>query len=593
MPLAVACWVNLGTSMEYKNRTDHLSQFLGGNAFEEKLLKVLLENSSEGVALVDWRGNMRRINRAFSRMTCRPHEDLEGKNIARLFPEPADRVLLDEIVETLWQDGYWSGSVHPKCVGRQENLEKFLKISAILPSQGKVRFFLCQLSDTRLLDKNDESVRDNAKDPLTQLATRALFLDRLEQAIAGAKRHNHSLGVLILDLDRFRLINDSLGTQLGDEMLKEVAVRLTRCLRTSDSVARIGADEFGLLLTDIDEGTGAVRNSGFVARKIYEALAEPTRLGFQDVEISVAIGITLFPQDATEAASLLKNAETALDHARRRGRNNYQFFSADMAEAARQRFALESSLRHALEGDELRLYYQPQVDLKTGHVFGAEALIRWIHPERGMVSPAEFIPVAEETGLILPIGEWVIRTACQQIAQWQSMDLPPIRVGVNLSALQFQRQNLVFIIKDALMQTGVEPSLLDLEITESAIMEDVEKAVKMLGEISELGVHLSIDDFGTGYSSLSQLRHFPFKTLKIDRSFVSSITENSGDKAIVNAIIAMAHSLDQKVIVEGLETEEQLAILRALNCNQMQGFLFSAPVPAAELTKMLREGKRL
>lgn len=579
--------------MDTKNRPDPLSQLLGGSVFEAKLLKVLLENSREGVALVDWRGNVRRINRAFSRMTHTPHERLEGKNIVRLFPESADKVLLDEIVETLWQDGYWSGSVHPKGMGKQDQFEKFLKISAILPSQGKVRFFLCQLSDTRYQDQSDEAVYDKAKDPLTQLATRSLFIDRLEQAIAGAKRYNHSLGVLILDLDRFRLINDSLGTQLGDEMLKEVAVRLTRCLRTSDSVARIGSDEFGMLLTDIDEGTGAVRNSGFVARKIYEALAEPTKLGSQDVEISAAIGITLFPQDAENAISLLKNAETALDHARRRGRNNYQFFSAEMAEAARQRFALELSLRHALEGDELRLYYQPQVDLKTGLVFGAEALIRWIHPEKGVISPADFIPVAEETGLIIPIGEWVIRTACKQIAQWKSMDLPPIRVGVNLSALQFQRQNLVFIIKDALMQSGVEPSSLDLEITESAIMEDVERAVKILKEISDLGVHLSIDDFGTGYSSLSQLRHFPFKTLKIDRSFVTSITENSGDKAIVNAIIAMAHSLDQKVIVEGLETEEQLVILRALNCNQMQGFLFSAAVPADELTRMLREGKRL
>ncbi|MBF0109149.1 MAG: EAL domain-containing protein [Magnetococcales bacterium] len=573
---------------------DNLAEFLDGRSFEVTLLKVLLENSREGVALIDWRGNIRRINRAFSRMVQQPHETLEGKNVLRLFPHGEDRALVEEIVETLWQDGYWSGSMRPWLNNQEKkSQELFLKISAILPANGRVRFFLCQLSETQAVGQPSAAIIDTGRDPLTNLASRSLFVDRLEQAISGAKRHNRSLGVLILDLDRFKLVNDSLGPVLGDEMLKIVALRLTHCLRTSDSVARIGADEFGMLLTDIDEGTGAVRNSGFVARKIYDALAKPALLGTQEVELSAAIGITLFPQDAQQADILMKNAETALDHARRRGRNNYQFFSSEMAETARKRFALESQLRHAMDHDELRLFYQPQVDLQTGRVMGAEALIRWFHPERGMISPADFIPIAEETGLIVPIGEWVIRTACRQIADWKAMGLPSIRVGVNLSALQFQRQNLIGIIQDALRETGIDPSTLDLEITESAIMDDVAKAVKTLARISELGVHLSIDDFGTGYSSLSQLRHFPFKTLKIDRSFVRFITENAGDKAIVNAIIAMAHSLDQNVIVEGLETEGQLAILRALNCNQMQGFLFSAPVPPDELTQMLRDGKCL
>ncbi|MBF0145509.1 MAG: EAL domain-containing protein [Magnetococcales bacterium] len=579
--------------MNSKERTDNLVEFLNGRTSEARLLDVLLENSREGVALVDWRGNIRRINRAFARMMHQPHETLEGKNIVRLISHSEDRALLEEIVETLWQDGYWSGNIRPWLAQDSKNTEMFLKISAILPSNGKIRFFLCQLSEIRILRSSVVQTMEQARDPLTNLATRSLFVDRLEQAISGAKRHRRSLGVLILDLDRFKLINDSLGHELGDEMLRIVAARLIQCLRTSDSVARIGFDEFGMLLTDIDEGTGAIRNSGFVARKIYDALARPAILGSQEVELSVAIGITLFPQDAQDSETLLKNAETALDHARRRGRNNYQFFSAEMAETARKRFAMESSLRHAMERDELKLYYQPQVDLGSGQVMGAEALIRWFHPEKGMISPADFIPIAEETGLIVPIGEWVIRTACRQIAAWKVMNLPAIRVGVNLSPLQFQRQDVVGIIKDVLQETGIDPASLDLEITESAIMEDVEKAIRILASISALGVHLSIDDFGTGYSSLSQLRHFPFKTLKIDRSFVRFITENNGDKAIVNAIIAMAHSLDQNVIVEGLETEGQLAVLRALNCNQMQGFLFSAAVPPEELTQMLREGRRL
>lgn len=579
--------------MNTKGPANDLTQFLNGRSFEAVLLKVLLENSREGVALVDWRGNIRRINRAFARMTHTPHENLEGKNIIRMFPDNHDRGMLDEILEILWQDGYWSGSFAPQFPGEVIHTKLFLKVSAILPANGKVRYFLCQLSESQAIDKHGDHPGEQSRDTLTQLASRPLFVDRLEQAIAVGKRHNHSLGVLILDLDRFKLINDSLGLELGDAMLKEVAERLTHCLRTSDSVARIGSDEFGMILTDIDEGTGAIRNSGFVARKIYEALAEPAWLGSQEVELSAAIGITLFPQDATTAETLLKCAETALDHARRRGRNNYQFFSSEMAETARKRFALETNLRHAQEKGELRLYYQPQVDLATGRVFGAEALIRWFHPEKGLISPAEFIPIAEETGLIISIGEWVIRTACRQIAQWKAMELPPIRIGVNLSALQFQRQNLVAVIRDALQETEIDPACLDLEITESAIMEDVKKTITMLAEISALGVHLSIDDFGTGYSSLSQLRNFPFKTLKIDQSFIRSIVDNDGDKAIVNAIIAMAHSLDQKVIVEGLETRGQLAIMKSLNCNHMQGFLFSAAVPADELTQMLRDGKTL
>ncbi|MBF0446347.1 MAG: EAL domain-containing protein, partial [Magnetococcales bacterium] len=287
---------------------------------------------------------------------------------------------------------------------------------------------------------------------------------------------------------------------------------------------------------------------------------------------------------------LLNNAKTALTHARQGSRNNYQFFSHKMADVARRRFALESSLREAVVSEQLHLYYQPQLDLKTGQIIGAEALLRWIHPEQGIISPAEFIPVAEETGLILPIGDWVIRTACRQMAIWRDMGLRSIRVGVNLSAVQFQRQDIEQVVRESLDETGIDPGDLDLEITESAIMDDVKKAVLILNRIGDMGVKLSIDDFGTGYSSLSQLRHFPFKTLKIDRSFVNSIAIDKGDKAIVNAIIAMAHSLNQTVIVEGVETVAQLKIMQDLSCNEMQGFLFSAPIQVDKFTEMLKNG---
>ncbi|MBF0160493.1 MAG: EAL domain-containing protein, partial [Magnetococcales bacterium] len=430
-------------------------------------------------------------------------------------------------------------------------------------------------------------------DPLTGLPNRLLFEDRLARSITQARRHGNSIGVMFLDLDRFQMINESLGYTMGNKLLKVVSERLANCLRTSDSVARIGADEFGLLLSDLDEGAGPIRNLSFVARKTYDALMEPVLLGSQEVAISATMGITLYPQDGDSVSELMKNASTALDHARRKGHNNYQFFSSEMTETARKRFELESSLRHAIDRNELRLFYQPQINLHSGELIGAEALVRWQHPQKGLISPLEFIPVAEETGLIVPIGNWVLKTACQQIAFWRDNQITPVRVGVNISALQFKKQDLATFVEQLMLEWQIDPELLDLEITESAIVDDVERAVTMLHRISKLGIKLSIDDFGTGYSSLSQLRHFPFKTLKIDRSFVQNISTNHDDTAIVNAIIAMAHSLDQTVIVEGLETTEQLDVMRRLKCNEMQGYLFSAPVPADVMTEMLRQGKKL
>ncbi len=583
--------------MRSDKKTARTVPFRGETVFEVRLLKTLLENSGEGVLLIDHRGLIQRTNQTFSRMSGYAPEMVEGRHVQRFFPDADDRSLLETITRAVWLRGFWQGTVHHRKPSG-ESLSGSLKVSAVLPDRSRrAEFFVAQfLLETVSPPKNDaipEVV--SGLDPLTGLPGRPLFEDRLSQSLSQARRHGSSVGLMFLDLDRFRVINDSLGIEMGDRVLKAVGKRLADCLRSSDSIARIGADEFAMLLTDIDVSPGAVRNAGFVARKVYDFLSKPVVMGAggPEVEVSAAIGITLFPQDGDTPDILMRNAETALVHARGKGRNNYQFFSSEMTETARRRFALEASLRHALDREELRVHYQPQLNLKTGRVIGAEALIRWQHPERGMVSPADFIPVAEETGLIVPIGEWVLRKACRQLAEWQRMGLPEVRVGVNLSALQFQRQDLVKIVSDLLTETGIQPRLLDLEITESAIMEDVENVVKILNRISQLGVTLSIDDFGTGYSSLSQLRHFPFRTLKIDRSFVRYIEENMEDVAIVNAIIAMAHSLDQNVIVEGLETEEQLAIMRRLNCNEMQGYLFSAAVPAEELTEMLRDGRRL
>ncbi|MEO5333231.1 MAG: EAL domain-containing protein [Magnetococcus sp. YQC-5] len=567
--------------------------------FDAKLLKILLENSEEGVVLADWRGVIVSVNDTFCRMTGFSSREVEGRHIRRLWVGSESHDLLGVIGEALWQRGSWMGSVMipDKQGASSEQMYGLLKVTAIQPESGGVRYFLAQLSrqlfSTAVSQQDEPLLAGTSWDALTGLPNRTLFMDRLRQALSQAARRKSAVGVIFLDLDNFSPINDSLGRARGDETLRIVAQRLAGCLRTSDTVARLEADQFALLLADIDDVALAVRNLGMVAGKIYEVLDAPIVLAQTEIRLSAALGITLFPQDGQDWSVLIKNAACALQHAKRKGRNNYQFFSAEMTEVARRRFALENSLRQALERDQLKLYYQPQVDLETGLVVGAEALARWIHPERGMISPLEFIPVAEESGLIIPIGEWVLRTACRQLAVWKKMGLPCIRVGVNLSALQFQRQDLVGIVESCLAETGIEPHCLDLEITESAIMEDIQKTLVILNKMSALGVKLSIDDFGTGYSSLSQLRHFPFTTLKIDRSFVRSIESNDGDAAIVRAIIAMAHSLKQTVVVEGLETVAQLAIMRRLRCNEMQGFLFSAPTTAEKFTEMLRLGTSL
>ncbi|OSM02274.1 putative PAS/PAC sensor-containing diguanylate cyclase/phosphodiesterase [Magnetofaba australis IT-1] len=561
----------------------------------DNLVRVLLENSHEGIALIDHRGCLRQVNQAFMNLSGLSRSDLVGHHVLRWLDQPGDDDLLEAIGEEIWQSGLWQGNIN-RILAHGAAFKVDLKINAILPHHdGAVRNYLVQARPEAVVQANAENNRSQSRDPLTGLPLRLLFEDRLQQSLSQASRHNVCVGAMFLELDadRLKLIRDSLGQTAADDMLREVAVRLDNCLRTSDSVARLSEVGFALLLSDLKDPLEAVRNASVVARKVYESLMHPLDVNGQPVELKAAMGITLFPQDGRTPSELLINAETALNHAKSRGWNNYEFFSAEMTETARKRFELETSLRLGIDRGELRLFYQPQVDLDSGEVIGAEALVRWMHPERGLVPPGDFIPVAEETGLIVPMGSWVLRTACKQIYEWGQMGLKPVRVGVNLSALQFKRQDLAAQVEGLLKEFSIDPSMLDLEITESAIMDDVDRAVAMLNRISALGVKLSIDDFGTGYSSLSQLRQFPFKTLKIDRSFVLDIDNNDGDAAIVSAIIAMAHSLNQSVIVEGLETEQQLNIMRGLHCNEMQGFLFSAPLPAEKFTELLQAGRRL
>jgi diguanylate cyclase (GGDEF)-like protein len=426
-------------------------------------------------------------------------------------------------------------------------------------------------------------------DGLTGLPNRNLLMDRLSQAILYAQRYQQQVAVLFVDLDHFNVINDSLGHDLGDRLLKIVAGRLTACVRANDTVARQGGDDFVIVLPDLTESEDAAG----VAKKIQSALNQPFEIDAHHFEISCSIGISIHPKDGKDVLTLMKNADAAMFRVKNQGRNAFQFFTDELNHRILERMTMEKHLRRTLENGELSLHYQPQMDLSDGRMIGVEALLRWQNPDMGMVSPARFIPLAEETGLIIPIGEWVLQTASRQNKLWQDAGYPPLTMAVNLSPRQFRYPDLIETVTRVLHDSGLEPHCLELEITEGMVMRDVESALSMLHELKGLGVQLAMDDFGTGYSSLSQLKRFPFDKLKMDISFVREVTYDPGSAAIAKTIIAMAHNLDLRVIAEGIETEGQFSYLRDHRCDEMQGFYFSRPLPAVELEQLLREGPNL
>ena len=420
-------------------------------------------------------------------------------------------------------------------------------------------------------------------DQLTGLPNRILFQDHLTQALAEARQYETRLAVLFIDLDRFKYINDTLGHKVGDLLLLQVVERLRSCLRDDEALYRLGGDEFII----VEEHTPDKRQAIDLAENILSLVDKPYMIEGHELFISASIGISWYPEDGEDMETLFKNADMAMYRAKEQGRNNYQVFDVRMNDYAFERLQLEKDLRKALEREEFLVYYQPQIHISTGRIIGMEALVRWQHPQRGMVSPGQFIPLAEETKLIIPIGEWVLRTACAQNKAWQDAGFPHVRVSVNLSAHQFLEPNLAQMVKQVLEETGLAPEFLDLEITESITMNNIDRAIATMHELASLGIQISIDDFGTGYSSLSYLKKFPIHTLKIDQSFVRDIPNDSDDGAIATAIIAMAHSLNLNVIAEGVETADQLEFLGRRGCDEMQGYLVSRPVPAIEFENIL------
>jgi diguanylate cyclase (GGDEF)-like protein/PAS domain S-box-containing protein len=453
---------------------------------------------------------------------------------------------------------------------------------------GEVRlvFVSRDITDRR---RYEETIKFQAfHDSLTQLPNRSLFKDRLSLELAHSKRNKKMLALIFLDLDRFKMINDSLGHEIGDQLLCEVASRLKRCLREDDTVARLGGDEFTIMLPDIANEDGAAK----VAEKILESIRQPIIISDHKLFISTSAGIALYPNDGEDTEALLKNADTAMYLSKEKNRNNYQFYTPALNQKTHDRLVFENELRRAIDRKEFVLHYQPKVNTNTGELTGIEALVRWHHPERGLLAPEEFIPIAEETGMILPLGEWILRTACYQNKSWQTAGYTPLRVSVNLSSRQFMLQNLVEMIKRILNETGLDGHWLELEITESTAMQNSDYTIDTLLRLKKMGIQISIDDFGTGYSSLSQLKRFPVDKLKIDKTFVMEIGETRDSEVIASTVIALCKTLKIGIIAEGVETEEQCNFLQKHQCSEMQGFLFSEPLAAAEM-EVLLSGRKL
>jgi len=574
-------------------------------AEQKEFAESLVQNSSVPSFVLNPTHQVIIWNRACEELTGIRAEEMLGQNHPwKAFYDHQHPVLADIILaeDTTQAPRYFNdcekSSFIPegiKAEGWYPNIngkERYIMFSAapIRNGKGQLLAAIETLEDITERKRYEEQLEYQANhDDLTSLPNRNLLTDRIQQAILMSRRSRNEVAVFFVDLDNFKFINDSLGHDVGDRILKIIAERLTGCVRSGDTVARQGGDEFILVISN----QSASDQANIIANKVLKLISQPFRIDEHELVITCSIGISIFPRDGEDVQTLIKNADVAMYRSKAQGRNTFQFFTAEMNARSFERMTMEKHLRRALEHDEFLVYYQPKVNLNTGRITSMEALIRWHHPEMGMVSPASFIPLAEETGLIESIGEWVLKTSCVQNKAWQDAGLPALTVAVNLSGRQFWQQNVVDLIDQILLESGLNPRYLELEITESLVMQDAERVTATLNMLKGMGVSLAMDDFGTGYSSLGYLARFPFDKLKIDQSFIRDITSNPSNAAIATTVIAMAHSLHLKVIAEGVETEGQLNYLRQHGCDEIQGYYFSRPVTPQAFEQLLREDHQL
>lgn len=550
---------------------------------DRRLAAKVFESSSEAICITDANNVFIDANQAFCDITGYSRDEIRGKTPRILNSGRQSKDFYKKMWRTILKKNHWQGEIWDR--NKNGDIHPgWLSISAIRDRSGKITNFVATFTDISERKKAEERISFLAHyDALTQLPNRTKLQEWLDTAIVSSKEKQQRLGVLFIDLDHFKNINDSLGHLMGDRLLQIVAKRLQNSVRRNDLVARLGGDEFLLVLTDIHEPNNAANAS----KQIIESLSKSISLDNYELSISPSIGISLYPQDGEDQETLIKNADAAMYHAKETGRNNYKFFNQGMNKNAFERLNMEVDLRQALEQEDFILHYQPQLNIVTGNITGMEALIRWKHPEKGLIPPNEFIPIAEDNGLIRKIGKWVLETACKQNYQWQLEGIVCAPIAVNLSAMQFIHEDITKVVMSALEMSKLEPRYLELELTESVLMQHDNTIIEKLNELKNIGVKISIDDFGTGYSSLNYLKRFPINKLKIDRSFIRDVTIDPNGAAITSAIISMAHSLNLDVIAEGVETEQQLAFLREEYCDEFQGYYFSEPVPAEKMKQIL------
>ena len=541
------------------------------------LAKIAFENASEGMMVMDANANILSINKSFTAITGFNQQEVFGTVPKAL------QVTEREAWRHLQLDGQWRAELlnHRK---NGEAYQERLTVNAVKNQHDETIYYVGVFADITEAKHSQNRLHELVNhDPLTGLPNRRLFNELLEHAIKRAEREHHQIALLFVDLDRFKAINDSLGHQVGDKLLYEVSKRIHHAMRDSDIVARLGGDEFLVMMDMIKHP----QDAALIAQKIIYALQVEFFIDGKEIFIGASVGISIFPKDGSDVDSLIKAADIAMYQVKNRGKNNHCFYSEDLSKNAVERFTIESQLRHALERNQFEMYYQPQISLLTGDIIGAEALIRWRHPDLGLVFPARFIPIAEETGLIVQIGEWVLRQAALQAIQWINDGYTMQWVSVNVSGVQIMRSNFYDTVYGILIETNCNPNILELEITESTVMQNTEFVIDTFNNIKQLGVRVAIDDFGTGYSSLSNLKRLPLDKIKIDQSFVRGLPDDLDDAAITNTINAMACSLGFTVIAEGVETLAQATFLKNMGCLEAQGYLYSKPVTAAEFTKLL------